>query len=448
MLVLYEQFSCVLLGYMSVVFNYFHMDFLPTKSASLQQILTYGENTLHLYREALWHVSDRFAGQIDMPEIQISNTDVFSRILDIIVTALPYNNGLLPTDDLEYLVEYLLDSCTGANANDYFATPAVLAEFILDVLNPPAQSSIFDPSCGSGAFLLAAGRRRGPLAQRVEGSERNNQWKRIAQLNLLFHNQQTAIHGWDDIEIADMNRKFDYVITNPPFSNERIDMQMAYEYNKSLAVSTNNRYRAFIQIILKMLRGGGKGAIVVPDSFLLGISHETVLIHRWLLENFLLEGIINLPANVFYPRSSVNASIIILTRISERELLQNQTVAMLNGRRASRNKRLEPSDFTEIMSLWRDRDSLRKEWARQIQAESKTNLHGAAAPTNWPHEDIWFANAHDIQQLDYVLLPNRYQPSDTFQMSREAPQDILREVLDIERQITETLEEELLRNVW
>jgi type I restriction enzyme M protein len=451
LLTLYEQFAYIVLAHIALTCDGNTRE-LPGTVARLcdgyrltRKAVSRGTDEIYrLYQERIRQIGRMMEGRIGDPDIQIANSDVFSLILDIVDTVLPPNSDAYPDDDLKFLLEYMLDDCLNKSRGGYFGTSSSLAAFILEAAGGTTPASVYDPSCGTGAFLAAASRRYAGLRSLV-GNEQNPQLQRIAQINMLFFGFQADIQSRSDDEIANWGQEFDFVAANPPFNT--LPMNDAHFYD--LPVQTKHRYRAFIQILLQKIRRGGRGAIIVPNSFLLNSNRDAVSIRQWILENYIIEGIISLPANTFYPRANVNASVIIIAAGYEGEIDPNRMVAMLESPQTPRNRAAGAEDFDALLRLWHNKNAFLSEWAGQMHKGSAVNLRGIAAPTGWKHENIWFAGMEDIQRMDYCLLPKYYQPAGTFQMSLEEPWDIIREVVETERQVLaalETLEEELQRD--
>jgi type I restriction enzyme M protein len=452
LLTLYEQFSFILLAHITM--NYTSdTPGLPSTLARLCKKYIPSERIMptdgiyHIYQEKIWQIGELMKELHSQANIQIANLDVFTLILETIGMVIPSSGSSYPDEDLTFLLEYMLNDCLSKSRDNYFGTSSSLAKFILETADRNEPKNVYDPACGTGAFLIAAGQRYGQLCS-VVGNEQNLQLKKIAQINILFFGIQADVQSLNDIETANWEQKFDFVVSNPPFST--LSMGYIDSQHFDLDVETKHRYRAFIQILLKKIRHGGSGAIIVPNSFLLSSNRDAILIRKWLLENYLVEGIIALPTNTFYPKANVNASAIIVTAIYGSIINSDTMVTMLESPQAPRNRAAEASDFNILLKLWRDKNAIQSEWFSQMQNGGTINLHGIAAPTGWSHDNIWFADMKDIQRLDYCLLPKQYQPVGTFQMSMEEPQNIIRDIMETEKQILTTLEsmeQELQRNV-
>ncbi len=189
-------------------------------------------------------------------------------------------------------------------AGQYF-TPRPLIQAIVDVMRPEPDTTICDPACGTGGFLLAAHdyivRRhpsmdQGQLAHlrdsAVHGWEIVDSAARLGVMNLYLH----GIGGDETNVVVDDSLRthpgvnFDMVLTNPPFGRKSsltfVNTEGESE-RESLVVerldfwaTTSNKQLNFLQHVRSLLKIHGRAAIVVPDNVLFeGGAGETVRRH-------------------------------------------------------------------------------------------------------------------------------------------------------------------------
>ncbi len=221
-------------------------------------------------------------------------------------------------------------------AGQYF-TPRPLIQAIVDVMGPKPGTTICDPACGTGGFLLAA----------HDHIEKNNPLMDQGQKVHLKHN---ALHGWEivdgaarlgvmnlylrgiggdetNIKVDDSLRDrpstyFDMVLTNPPFGRKSsltfVNSEGESE-RESLIVerpdfwaTTSNKQLNFLQHVRSLLKIHGRAAIVVPDNVLFeGGAGETV--RRKLLAECDVHTLLRLPTGVFYAQG-VKANVLFFDR--------------------------------------------------------------------------------------------------------------------------------------
>jgi type I restriction enzyme M protein len=220
-----------------------------------------------------------------------------------------------------------------SGAGQYF-TPRPLIRAMVECLRPEPMKTIADPACGTGGFFLAAydfiadnyqlNREEKDFLKRKAfyGNEIVANTRRLCLMNLFLHNIGDIEQGADisptDALVADSGKRFDYVLTNPPFgkkssmtftNGEGRQEKDELTYNRQdFWATTSNKQLNFVQHIYTMLKTTGKAAVVVPDNVLFeGGAGETV--RKKLLQNTDLHTILRLPTGIFY-RPGVKANVI------------------------------------------------------------------------------------------------------------------------------------------
>lgn len=215
----------------------------------------------------------------------------------------------------EYLIKKFADA-TNKKAGEFY-TPRSVVRLMVNILDPRAGESIYDPTCGTGGMLLEAihhvketqGDVR-TLWGKLFGQEKNLTTSAIARMNLF-------LHGAADFKIvrgdtlrspafltADSLATFDCVIANPPFSLEKWgdDVWASDPYGRNFAGTppAKSGDYAFVQHMIKsMAPKTGRMAVVLPHGALFRMGKEGE-IRQKLLSMDLLEAVIGLGANLFY----------------------------------------------------------------------------------------------------------------------------------------------------
>ena len=167
-------------------------------------------------------------------------------------------------------------------AGQYF-TPRVLIKSIVRCMKPDPrahkQFTIGDPACGTGGFLVAAyewliqqtkGALERDVAKRVKhktyyGQDLVERPRRLASMNLYLHGLEPEIALGDAIYQVPSSRRFDVVLTNPPFGTRGANQAPDRE---DFTIETSNKQLNFLQHILTILKPGGRAAVVLPDNCL------------------------------------------------------------------------------------------------------------------------------------------------------------------------------------
>ena len=221
-------------------------------------------------------------------------------------------------------------------AGQYF-TPRPLIQAIVDVMRPEPDSTICDPACGTGGFLLAAhdyvvshntSMDQGQLAhlrdRALHGWEIVDGAARLGAMNLYLRGiggDKTNIVVDDSLR-SQPGVNFDMVLTNPPFGRKSsltfVNTEGESE-RESLVVerpdfwaTTSNKQLNFLQHARSLLQIDGRAAIIVPDNVLFeGGAGETV--RRHLLAECDLHTLLRLPTGVFYAQG-VKANVLFFDR--------------------------------------------------------------------------------------------------------------------------------------
>jgi type I restriction enzyme M protein len=202
-------------------------------------------------------------------------------------------------------------------AGQYF-TPRRLIQSIVRCVRPDPRESpdftICDPACGTGGFLVVAyewflaecreGARDPELLNRVRrgtyfGQELVDRPRRLALMNLFLHELEPEIKQGDSIDLVPGERRFDVVLTNPPFGNKGANQAPKRE---DLAVKTSNKQLNFLQHVMTLLKPGGRAAVIVPDNCL--FADQAGEVFRQLTEDCNLHTVLRLPNGTFTPYSA------------------------------------------------------------------------------------------------------------------------------------------------
>ncbi|HKI33404.1 MAG TPA: N-6 DNA methylase [Gemmataceae bacterium] len=212
-------------------------------------------------------------------------------------------------------------------AGQYF-TPRVLIQSVVRCMKPDPRAhpefSVCDPACGTGGFLVAAyewfnglvkGAMDRDLAKRVRratyfGQELVARPRRLALMNLFLHNIEPSIPLGDTIYDPPGPRRFDVILTNPPFGTRGANQAPVRD---DFTVATSNKQLNFLQHVLTVLRPGGRAAVVLPDNCL--FADQAGDVFRILCEDCDLHTVLRLPRGTFTPYSQgVKANVVFFTK--------------------------------------------------------------------------------------------------------------------------------------
>lgn len=228
------------------------------------------------------------------------------------------------------LYEYMLGKIASAGQNGQFRTPRHIIKLMVALTAPAPKDVICDPASGTCGFLVAAGeylRDKYPtlfsdIGARAHfhhgmfhGYDFDNTMLRIGSMNM-------ALHGVDnpDIQYKDSlaqdhatdEEKYSLILANPPFAGS-LDYENTAKDLLSI-VKTKKTELLFMALFLRLLKPGGRAAVVVPDGVLFGSSKAHKEIRRILVEEQRLDGVISLPSGTFKPYAGVSTAILLFTK--------------------------------------------------------------------------------------------------------------------------------------
>ncbi len=294
----------------------------------------------------------------------------------------------------EYLIKKFADQ-TNKKAGEFY-TPRSVVRLMIDILDPLAGETIYDPACGTGGMLLEAVhhvQRAGGRVQRLYGKlfgqENNLTTSSIARINLF-------LHGVEDFQIirgdtlrqpafvaGDHLGTFDCVIANPPFSLKKWGREIwehdAYGRNFAGLPTNNSADFAWVQhMIQSMAAGAGRMAVVLPHGALFRMGAEGK-IRQKILAMDKLEAVIGLGQNLFYG-TGLAASIWVF-RQHKAPARQGQVLmidAATQFKRGRNQNTLEPEHRRQILAWYRafqDVEGAAHVATREEIAENDWNLN-------------------------------------------------------------------------
>jgi len=228
------------------------------------------------------------------------------------------------------LYEYMLGKIASAGQNGQFRTPRHIIQLMVELTAPNAKDVICDPACGTGGFLVAAGeylRTRHPEIlrdaklkkhfheQSFHGFDFDNTMLRIGSMNMLLHGVENPDIRYRDSlaqDHAGEEEKYSLVLANPPFAGS-LDYENCAEDLQQI-VKTKKTELLFLALFLRLLKPGGRAAVIVPDGVLFGSSNAHKILRQKLVEEQKLDAVISLPGGVFKPYAGVSTAILLFTK--------------------------------------------------------------------------------------------------------------------------------------
>lgn len=128
----------------------------------------------------------------------------------------------------------------------------------------------------------------------------------MALMNLYLHGVEPEITLGDSIYEVPDSRRFDVVLTNPPFGTKGANQAPDRE---DFTIETSNKQLNFVQHILTILKPGGRAAVVLPDNCL--FENKAGEVFEIVMQDCNLHTVLRLPRGTFSPYSQgVKANVI------------------------------------------------------------------------------------------------------------------------------------------
>lgn len=197
----------------------------------------------------------------------------------------------------------------GRNGGEYY-TPRPLIRAMIQVTRPSIGQTIYDGACGSAGFLCEAFDYLNTQVSKAAdlkvlqdstfyGKEKKSLAYVIAIMNMILHgieapniiHTNTLAENLSDIQEKD---RFDVILANPPFGGkERKEVQ------QNFPIKTGETAFLFMQHFIKILKAGGRGAVVIKNTFLSNTDNASVSLRKLLLENCNLHTVLDCPGGTF-----------------------------------------------------------------------------------------------------------------------------------------------------
>jgi type I restriction enzyme M protein len=367
------------------------------------------------------------------------------------------------------LYEYMLSKIAEAGTNGQFRTPRHIIRMMVQLLDPQKDDTICDPSLGTAGFLVAASEflkenhndwflekefRQHFNSQMFNGMEIDPSMMRIASMNLQLHGIETPnlIGGSALAENNPISSQYSVVLANPPFKGA-LDYE---EVEKSLLQTTKTKKTEllFLSLILRMLKLGGRAAVIVPDGVLFGSSTAHKNLRKELVENQQLQGVISMPSGVFKPYAGVSTAILLFTKTNsggtdtvwfydmkaDGYSLDDKR-NLLISEEAMEQCFAEPENIVEETNGKCDIPNILLDWKSVIaRSEERATKQTHEAKQTQRFQDktqpSFLVPKAEIIANDYDLSINRYKETLYEEVQYEKPSTLIAEIksLDIQRQ--------------
>ncbi len=366
----------------------------------------------------------------------------------------------IPMDDRDTkgdAYEYMLGKIASAGQNGQFRTPRHIINLMVHLMKPTPEDVICDPAAGTCGFLVSAGeylRDHHPQILRDDklrkhfhstmfhGHDFDSTMLRIGAMNMTLHGVENPDISYRDSlaeEHGVEEGAYSLILANPPFAGSLDYETTAKDLLK--IVKTKKTELLFGALFLRLLRTGGRAAVVVPDGVLFGSSKAHKDIRKMLVEDHKLEAIIKLPSGVFRPYAGVSCAIVVFTKTgvggtadvwfydmtADGFSLDDKRTPLLDA------DKLGPVPQAALSDDEHAKNNLPEILTRWEVLEAEADRPRTAQSFVVPAKDIIATGSWDLSL-------NRYKEVEHEEIDHQSPTEIIAELRAIETEITEGLD--------
>jgi type I restriction enzyme M protein len=339
-------------------------------------------------------------------------------------------------DAYEYLMRNF--ATESGKSKGQFYTPAEVSRIMAKIIginnsNTNADTTIYDPTCGSGSLLLKVADEAEKKIT-IYGQEKESATAGLARMNMVLHDCPTALikctgnSTLSDPQFTEDNgglKQFDFIVANPPFSSKNWSNGVydsegdehtelppnATDYGRFKGFGippTKNGDYAFLLHMLRSLKSKGKAAVILPHGVLFRGNAEAE-IRKNLIKKGYIKGIIGLPSNLFFG-TGIPACLIVM----DKENANNRrAVFMIDASKGfvkdGPKNRLRSQDIHKIVDVFNKQLELPK-YSRIVpinEIEAKEyNLNLPRYIDSQEEEDIQDIAAHLQGGIPHVDIEN------------------------------------------
>ena len=342
------------------------------------------------------------------------------------------------TDIRGDVYEYLLSKISQSGRNGQFRTPRHIIRMMVELMQPRPDDVICDPACGTSGFLVAAGehlkekhkeeiffnkqKKDHYMNHMFFGYDMDRTMLRIGAMNMMTHGVDNPFIEYRD-SLSDQNpdkEKYSLILANPPFKGSLDADTVSADLLK--VCKTKKTELLFLALFLRMLKVGGRGAVIVPDGVLFGSSTAHKAIRKELVDGNRLEAVISMPSGVFKPYAGVSTGILVFTKTGHGGTDKVWFYDMTADGFSLDDKRtpVGENDIPDITARFHD---LQKEEGRQRTEKS------------------FFVPKAEIVENGYDLSINKYKKTEYKAVEYAPTAQILAELQELEAEIAKGLKE-------
>lgn len=275
--------------------------------------------------------------------------------------------------------QILRDLQSAGNAGEFY-TPRAVTQFMVDIVDPQLHETVFDPACGTGGFLtctidhkrtkyVKTPEDEALMQSSITGVEKKSLPHLLCTTNMLLHGIETPTNIRHDNTLTRPLRDYgrddevDIVLTNPPFGGMEED---GIENNFPANYRTRETADLFLVLIMRVLKDGGRVALVLPDGTLFGEGIKT-RIKEDLLKQCNLHTIVRLPNGVFNPYTNIKTNILFFEKGQPTENIWYYEHPYPEGVKSyNKTRPMRIEEFEPEKAWWNNREETVQAWCVDV----------------------------------------------------------------------------------
>jgi len=342
------------------------------------------------------------------------------------------------------LYEYMLGKIASAGQNGQFRTPRHIIQLMVELVRPVPTDILCDPAGGTCGFPVAVGeylRAHHPEIFRNEKLKQHfhhglfhafdfdNTMLRIGSMNMLLHGVENPDIRYRDSlgqDHAGEEDKYTLILANPPFAGS-LDYETCAKDLQQI-VKTKKTELLFLALFLRLLKPGGRAAVIVPDGVLFGSSNAHKTLRRILVEEQKLDAVISLPGGVFKPYAGVSTAILLFTKTNSGGPVP--VIALTEDEHAKNN-------LPDLLTRWRSLPAI----AGVCDPGPGLTEASYNEPARPRTAQSFCVPKTDLAAQGYDLSLNRYKEVVHAEVTHRPPGEILKSLAELEKEITTGMKE-------
>lgn len=284
-----------------------------------------GEHVFPFLRQLRSGDASTYAHHMRDARFTIPNAALLAKVVDML-DDVPMNERDTKGD----LYEYMLGKIATAGHNGQFRTPRHIIRLMVELTSPRPDDVICDPAVGTCGFLTTAAEyllrdndglllstkhREHFHCRMFHGFDFDSTMLRIGSMNMLLHGVENPDVRYRDSlaqDCAGETGEYSLILTNPPFAGSLDYENTAKDLQR--IVKTKKTELLFVALFLRLLKPGGRAAVIVPDGLLFGSTKAHQELRRTLVEDHKLDAVVKLPGGAFKPYAGVSTAILLFTK--------------------------------------------------------------------------------------------------------------------------------------